>query len=57
MAFDDLKAISVNGEVTYQSIALDAENDPVQIPVSMQATSKVVNEKRKRNATASRLYR
>lgn len=34
MAFDDLKAISVNGEVTYQTMALDAENDPIQIFVA-----------------------
>ena len=52
-----LTASSVNGEVTYQMMILDAENNPIQIPVNMQATSKVANEKRKRNATASRRFR
>ena len=57
IAFDDLKAISVNGEVTYQMMARDVENDPIQIPVEAQATSEVANEKRKRNTNACRLFR
>ena len=53
----DLTASSANGEVTYQMMILDAENNPIQIPVHIHATSKVANEKRKRNATASHRFR
>ena len=52
-----LTASSVNEEVTHQMMILDGENNPIQIPVNMQATSKIANEKRKRNATAAHRFR
>ena len=38
-------------------IILDTENDSIQISVDIQAILKVVNEKRKRNITASHRFR
>jgi len=38
-------------------ITLDTENGPLQVPIEVQAASKVADEKRKRNATASHRFR
>ena len=39
------------------TIILETENGPLQVPIDMQAGSKVADEKRKRNATASHRFR
>lgn len=36
---------------------LETEQGPIQVPLDIQAASKVANEKRKRNATASQRCR
>ena len=36
MTFGDLTAISVNGEVSYQSMMLNAEADPIQVLVDIE---------------------
>ena len=36
---------------------LDGENNPIQISINTQATSKIANKKRKRNATAAYRFR
>ncbi|KAL9631008.1 MAG: hypothetical protein Q9204_004439, partial [Flavoplaca sp. TL-2023a] len=54
-----------NGSVTsnsttqspYQMMTLDTDQGPIQVPVDVQAASKVADEKRKRNATASHRFR
>ncbi|KAL8730855.1 MAG: hypothetical protein Q9166_003782 [cf. Caloplaca sp. 2 TL-2023] len=55
---------STNGPVSspsaqspYQIYTLDTEQGPIQVPVDVQAASKVADEKRKRNATASHRFR
>ena len=42
---------------TYQLMTLDTEQGPIQVPIDVQAASKVADEKRKRNATASHRFR
>lgn len=44
------------GQNTYQ-MTLDTDQGPIQVPVDVQAASKVADEKRKRNATASHRFR
>lgn len=41
----------------YQMMTMDTEQGPIQVPVDVQAASKVADEKRKRNATASHRFR
>ncbi|KAL9096001.1 MAG: hypothetical protein Q9163_006466, partial [Psora crenata] len=41
----------------YQMMTLETEQGPIQVPVDVQAASKVADEKRKRNATASHRFR
>ena len=41
----------------YQMMVLETERGPIQVPVDVQAASKVADEKRWRNATASRRFR
>lgn len=55
----DMPALSggSTGGSTYQMMTLDTENGPIQVPVDVQAASKVADEKRKRNATASHRFR
>ena len=48
---------SATGGASYQMMTLDTENGPIQVPVDVQAASKVADEKRKRNATASHRFR
>jgi len=57
MAFDVPAPSGGNGASTYQMMTLDTENGPIQVPVDVQAASKVADEKRKRNATASHRFR
>lgn len=45
------------GSSTYHLMTLDTEQGPIQVPVDVQAASKVADEKRKRNATASHRFR
>ena len=45
------------GQNTYHLMTLDTEQGPIQVPVDVQAASKVADEKRKRNATASHRFR
>lgn len=57
MTFDVPASGSAAGASTYQVMTLDTENGPIQVPVDVQAASKVADEKRKRNATASHRFR
>lgn len=41
----------------YRMMTMDTEQGPIQVPVDVQAASKVADEKRKRNATASHRFR
>ena len=50
-------ATSSVGQSTYHLMTLDTEQGPIQVPVDVQAASKVADEKRKRNATASHRFR
>ena len=44
-------------EGQYPTMTLETENGPLQIPIDVQAGSKVAGDKRKRNATASQRFR
>lgn len=57
MTFDVPSSSNATGGTTYQMMTLDTENGPIQVPVDVQAASKVADEKRKRNATASHRFR
>ena len=46
-----------SGQSQYQMMTLETEQGPIQVPVDVQAASKVADEKRKRNATASHRFR
>lgn len=50
-------ATSSMRQSTYHLMTLDTEQGPIQVPVDVQAASKVADEKRKRNATASHRFR
>ena len=56
MGFDAASGSTAGGS-TYQMMTLDTEQGPIQVPVDVQAASKVADEKRKRNATASHRFR
>ena len=56
MGFDATSGSTAGGS-TYQMMTLDTEQGPIQVPVDVQAASKVADEKRKRNATASHRFR
>ena len=45
------------GQNTYQLMTLDTDQGPIQVPVDVQAASKMADEKRKRNAGASARFR
>lgn len=45
------------GQGSYQLMTIDTDQGPVQVPVDVQAASKVADEKRKRNAGASARFR
>ena len=56
----DKKPISGPGPTMpgqYPMMTLETESGPIQVPVDVQAASKVADEKRKRNATASHRFR
>jgi len=61
VAFDqkvfDAPASGPVGQGQYQLMTLETEHGPIQVPVDVQAASKVADEKRKRNATASHRFR
>lgn len=57
IGFDAPASSSATGGSTYQMMTLDTEQGPIQVPVDVQAASKVADEKRKRNATASHRFR
>ncbi|KAL9120015.1 MAG: hypothetical protein Q9187_003432 [Circinaria calcarea] len=48
---------SAVGQSTYQLMTLDTDQGPIQVPVDVQAASKMADEKRKRNAGASARFR
>ncbi|KAL8730672.1 MAG: hypothetical protein Q9181_004580 [Wetmoreana brouardii] len=48
---------SATAQIPYQIMTLDTDQGPIQVPVDVQAASKVADEKRKRNATASHRFR
>ncbi|KAL8857932.1 MAG: hypothetical protein Q9178_005551 [Gyalolechia marmorata] len=48
---------STTAQSPYQMMTLDTDQGPIQVPVDVQAASKVADEKRKRNATASHRFR
>ena len=50
-------AAGPTGQNQYQMMTLDTESGPIQVPVDVQAASKVADEKRRRNATASHRFR
>ncbi len=52
-----MSQVAFGTEGQYRMITLDTENGPLQVPVDVQAASKVADEKRKRNATASHRFR
>lgn len=53
----DLPTSSTTAQSQYQIMTLETEQGPIQVPVDVQAASKVADEKRKRNATASHRFR
>ena len=52
-----LPTSSTAAQSQYQTMMLETAQGPIQIPVDLQAASKVQDEKRKRNATASHRFR
>ena len=48
---------ALDTESQYPTMTLKTENGPLQVPIDVQAGSKVADEKRKRNATASHRFR
>ena len=59
LAFDKKASVATGpmGHSQYQMMTLETESGPIQVPVDVQAASKVADEKRKRNATASHRFR
>ncbi len=52
-----MSQVAFGTEGQYRIITLETENGPLQVPVDVQAVSKVADEKRKGNATASHRFR
>lgn len=48
---------STAAQSQYQMMLLETEQGPIQVPIDVQAASKVADEKRERNATASHRFR
>ena len=48
---------SGGGQGNYRMLTLDTQQGPVQLPVDVQAASRIADEKRKRNAGASARFR
>ena len=59
LGFDKKATVATGptGHSQYQMMTLETESGPIQVPVDVQAASKVADEKRKRNATASHRFR
>jgi len=53
----DVGTSGATGQNQYQMMTLETDQGPIQVPVDVQAASKVADEKRKRNATASHRFR
>ncbi len=53
----DAPTSEILGQSQYQMTILETEQGPIQVPLNVQAASKVADEKRKRNATASHRFR
>ncbi len=53
----EMPASSAAAQSQYRMMVLETAQGPIQVPVDMQAASKVQDEKRKRNATASHRFR
>ena len=52
-----ISQVAFDTEAQHKMITLDTENGLLQVPINVQTTSKVADEKRKRNATASHRFR
>jgi len=52
-----MQGAMLHGNGPYQLITLDTDQGPIQVPVDVQAASKMADEKRKRNAGASARFR
>jgi hypothetical protein len=61
MAFDarayEMPTSSMTAQSQYQMMTLETEQGPIQLPVDVQAASKVSNKKRKRDAATSQRFR
>jgi len=53
----DAPTSEISGQSQYPIMILETEQGPIQVPLNVQAASKVADEKRKRNATASHCFR
>lgn len=53
----DASTSEIWGQSQCQMMVLETEQGPVQVPIDVQAASKVTDEKRKRNANASHRFR
>lgn len=61
MAFDakafEVPTSSMTVQSQYQTMTLETEQGPIQVPLDVQAASKVADKKRKQSATASHRFR
>lgn len=53
----DAPTSEISGPGQFPMMILKTEQGPIQVPLDVQAASKVADEKRKRNATASHRFR
>jgi len=53
----EVPSSSSTAQSQYRMMMLDTAQGPIQVPVDVQASSRVAKEKRKRNATASHKFR
>jgi len=53
----DAPTLEISGQSQYQMMILETEQGPIQVPLDVQAASKVADAKRKRNATTSHRFR
>lgn len=53
----DAPTSEILGQSQCQMMVLETEQGPIQVPLDVQAASKVADEKRKRNTTASHRFR
>ena len=61
LAFDkeafDVTTSEASRQSQYQILTFETEQGPIQVPIDVQAASKITDRKRKRNATASHRFR